>query len=66
MMNCLCGWRRSTISPHQAEELLKLATGGRVDELDLVIMEAQIALLTKHKATQQLQIMVKPWRSSVM
>lgn len=44
----------------QTEELLKLATGGRVGELDPVMMEAQIALLNKHrhdavKTNQQLQ-----------
>jgi hypothetical protein len=50
----------------QAEELLKFATGGRVNELDPVIMEAQIALLTKHKhdatsAARQLRGMAKHW-----
>jgi hypothetical protein len=33
----------------QTERLLKLATGGHLEDLNPVIMEAQIALLTKHK-----------------
>lgn len=50
----------------QTEELLKVATGGRVGELDPVIMEAQIALLTKHKhdarnSAQQLEVIAKQW-----